>query len=142
SGGPGRDALLGGAGTDGLLGGAGDQNTITGGDGPDRFLDRGNDTFTDRTSADAKLNFQDGDTVWSDDEIAQLDTGLHALVSRTGNTRFLKLSGGGEVTVQRYADLGTDTLADNTGDGRIRIADLTFADDEALATMVHELGHN
>jgi Ca2+-binding RTX toxin-like protein len=152
-GGDGDDSLYGGAGLDQLDGKAGndalygqyDHDTLTGSAGADRFLQReknNDDTITDNTSDDAVMTFVDDTATWDDDEIAQLDVGLGWLVARTHNTKLLKRSNGAEVAITRVINLGPDVLADNIGDGRIEIADLTFDFDDPAATMVHELGHN
>lgn len=141
SGGAGNDSLRGGAGADGLLGGI-DTDTLTGDAGADRFLLRTGDGVSDFASIDAKIIIKDGDRVWADSEILDTDDGLRMIQQRTGNTKLLKLSGGGEVTIRRVVDLGATTLAINYGDGTIEIADLTFDDDDAPATIIHELGHN
>jgi Ca2+-binding RTX toxin-like protein len=143
SGGAGHDQLLGGAGNDALLGGR-DEDTLTGGEGSDRFLARIKDTPTDRTAADALLNFNDGNLIWTDDEIWKMDVGLAWLQKRTGSVKILKLSNGKDITVERNNDVGIDILGDNRGDGIIDIADLAFTTPELppAVVMVHEIGHN
>jgi Ca2+-binding RTX toxin-like protein len=147
SGGADHDQLLGGAGIDALLGGR-DEDTLTGGDGADRLLSRSHDTTTDLTNADAQLNFKDEgreNILWTDDEIWQIDVGLKWLQQRTGGTKILKLSNGGQITVQRESSAGPDILGDNRGDGIIDIADLAFQYDGFFGpdvTIVHEIGHN
>lgn len=144
SGGLGNDTLYGGTGIDALLGGGG-ANVVAGNGGADRVLRQGDDTIIHLSTTDAVMNFADRDRKWTEPQILQIDQGFRKLQERTGNTKMLKTSDGGEVTLRRRIDLGEDTLAINHGDGRIDVADLAFADDagiEPYVTVIHELGHN
>ena len=141
SGGSGRDALRGGAGDDALIGGR-ETDTLRGNEGADRFLLSTGDSAADATPIDAKVVLRDVDAFWTDAEVFLVDDGLRMVQQRTGNTKLLKLSSDGEITVRRVRSLGSTTLAVNRGDGRIDMADLAFENGDAPATMIHELGHN
>jgi hypothetical protein len=181
-GGAGNDDVEGGSGNDGLFGGAG-TDTLGGGTGIDRFLKwvaAGNTTtLADAQSNESVTTFKDTTTVqtfnplgqtlryqpaaWTEAEIEQVDGGLDFLHGQTGNTRLLRRSNGGNMTVLRFGDYipynetdGTNDANDhkantdgpgfagfNTGDGRIFFNDGTFAGPTAVArTTVHEFAHN
>jgi Ca2+-binding RTX toxin-like protein len=192
SGGAGRDALYGGAGNDDLEGGSGNdglfggsgRDTLSGGSGIDRFLKwvgAGNTTtIADAQSYESISTFKDTTTVqtfnplgqtlryqpaaWTEFEIEQIDTGLDFLHTETGNTRLLKRSNGGNMTVLRFGDYipynesdGNNDANDhqanldgprfsgfNKGDGRIYFNDGTFdaGTTDVARITVHELAHN
>ena len=139
----GLDSLIGGNGNDGLFGGF-DADTLTGSAGADRILQRRkstDDAWTDRAAEDAVIAFADGDRIWTDAEIDEVDVGMAWLHEKTNNTKLLKRADGKDIILLRRQFLGTNVLADNPGDGTIRFADLTFELGEAAGTMVHEYGH-
>jgi Ca2+-binding RTX toxin-like protein len=140
----GLDTLSGGDGLDGLFGGL-DADTLAGNGGADRLLQResrSDDTLINRADADVVILFVDDDQSWTDSEIDEIDVGLKWIHQRTHNTKFFKRASGSDIAILRVFDLGPDTLAQNLGDGRIEIADLTFELDEAGSTIAHELAHN
>jgi hypothetical protein len=191
SGGLGRDDLFGGAnnddveggpGNDGLFGGGG-KDTLNGGTGTDRFLKwvaAGNTTtiqgaqsyesitsFKDTTSTQTfsvqglTLRYQPAS--WSEEQIEQVDGGLDFLHAEVGNTKMLKLSGGGNVTMFRYGnyipynatdgnndandmranDMGPGFTGFNRNNGQIWFGDGAFTSDfEVAETTIHELAHN
>jgi Ca2+-binding RTX toxin-like protein len=154
----GTDILSGGAGRDGLYGGLG-FDTLKGGSGADRFLtdDFLADSVLDQTSADAKIHFDNGNTVlhdgayyswksWSQDEIEQVDAAFAVLHETAGDTHLLKLADGSPMTfVRRGASVATDTdvLGWNSG-GHMTILDKAFDSSGILLRQVvyHEVGHN
>ncbi len=163
-GGVGQDALYGGNGNDVLFAGfqGEGRETLYGGSGSDRFLlwlkPRQNILVTnvmvgimDFASVDASINFVNGNRLWTEQEIRQVDAGLKLLQDRTDNTRLLKLfnvTGSLQLGMQfeRNVNLGSNVLADNDSRGHIRVADLAFTTDQTSspvwATVIHEIGHN
>jgi Ca2+-binding RTX toxin-like protein len=143
SGGTAEDTLDGGGGDDALFGGP-DEDTLSGNTGADRYYSYDDDTHGGLDDIDALLGFADGDAAWTEDEIWQLDRGFAMLQSRTNNTRLLKFTDGDTIVIRRVADLGEDTLAINTGTGRIDVADLAFNEPtlDPHVTLIHELAHN
>jgi Ca2+-binding RTX toxin-like protein len=143
SGGTAEDSINGGAGEDALFGGV-DADTLAGNADADRFYSYDDDTHADPASDDALMGFKDGDVKWTEEEIWQLDKGFAMLQARTNNTRLLKFSLGDTIVFRRFADLGADTLALNTGDGNLDFADLAFTEPTLAphVTAIHELGHN
>lgn len=143
-GGTGNDQLFGEGGNDGLFGGTGWFDVLNGGAGADRFLQfAGEDSLVDLFSEDARVNFVNGDAVWTDQQIEQTDAGLAFLHGLTNNTKLLKLSNGQEVTFQRVLSLGEYAAANNNS-GRIRIADSAFdpTGRTPAEAVIHEMGHN
>ena len=148
SGGTAEDTLDGGGGDDALFGGP-DEDLLSGGGGgtgtgADRYYSYDDDTHGGVDDTDAVMGFADGDVAWTEDEIWQLDRGFAMLQSRTNNTRLLKFAEGDTIVFRRVASLGDDTLAINTGTGRIDVADLAFNEPtlDAHETVIHELAHN
>jgi Ca2+-binding RTX toxin-like protein len=143
-----NDQLFGGEGLDGLFGGVG-YNQLQGESGADRFLYRsGFDSIVDYYSEDAAILFVNADANWSDNEIMNVDAGLHLAHMRTKNTTLLKLADGGQLyfgrTVYYAPQGGTGTvLARNFGDGRIGFTTAAFQGLSPITnTVLHELGHN
>ena len=178
----GNDDLQGFAGNDGLFGGAG-KNTLNGGTGIDRFLRwavTGNSTkIEDKKSNESITTFKNTTTVQTlsfrgttlryeaasfvEDEIEQIDGGLAFMHLESGNTRLLRRSNGGNMTMLRYGSYipynATDGVNDvkdqlandngprfvgfNKNDGRIYYNQGTFGSDKDVAsTVIHELAHN
>ena len=142
TGGPDDDIVNGGGGNDGILGSLG-HDTLNGNAGADRYLQWNGDVISGNTDADSGITFIDDNSAsWTVDEIVEVDRGLAWIVERTGNTRLLKQHDGEGVTIRRERSLGSNTLAINSGNGRISMADLAFDSGEAASTVVHELAHN
>ena len=181
-GGEGNDDLEGGADNDGLFGGSG-KDTLNGGTGIDRFLKwvaTGNTTrIEDFKSYESLTQFKDTTTTqtfstrgvtlryqpaaWTETQIEQVDGGLEFLHTEVGNTRMLKRSGGGNVTMLRYGaympynatdgnndthdqqanTLGPGFTGFNRGNGNIWFGDGAFTSAfEVAETTIHELAHN
>ena len=141
----GNDLLAGMAGNDMVFGGLG-ADRLYGGTGADRFLFQAGDGTADADASDAVITFRDGNRRWSDAEIIAVDSGLGWLHARTGNTRMLKLSSGGNLSFERNSSLpsGPGALADNDSAGHLRFADILFTTHRSLitSTVAHELAHN
>jgi len=171
-GGPGQDDLRGGGGLDGLFGGLGAADTLTGGAGADRFLDRylpgigktWDDDVTDRQNDDARVGFKDEPNeytdndsggifttyapgAWSDADIEAIDLGLAALHLVVGNVTLLEQKHGSTIEFARFGDVvdTNDTaITYATNDGAlIRIFQATFNGDLPPAQVaIHEVGHH
>ena len=143
SGGTAEDSLDGGAGDDALLGGL-DADLLSGNTGADRYYSYDDDTHGGVDDIDAVIGFADGDVTWTEHEIWDMDRGFALLQSRTNNTRLLKFADNDTIVLRRVGDLGEDTLAINSGTGRIDISNLAFTEPtlEPHVTMIHELAHN
>lgn len=185
-GGAGDDYLLGGANDDRLIGGAGgdvldgaegrdglvagrETKLMKGGPGADRFLRLNTSTtLSDVRPEDAVVNFRDGSSAWTAEELQVVDEAFGELQSVTGSTRLLKESrGGGELLFVKEGS-HVPYLGQNEEipiyrrtwdyyrfkhvtrlvriDRVIRIADFDEgqADErrEAALTVIHEIGHN
>jgi len=177
-GGSGNDNLHGNSGDDGLYGGAG-TDRLEGDSGDDRFLVLNDvettflglwstgwttsDTIVDKSSRDAKVNFQHGEgktfdfgelgTSVMDDgefthaEIEEVDESLAMLHHQIGNTKLLKTAGGGEVTFERLGpQLGGDFSLGgvNSGGSKITLVDGSFdpGSDWLHQVVFHEIAHN
>jgi Ca2+-binding RTX toxin-like protein len=129
----GADVLEGGDGLDGLYGGVGDTDTITGGAGADRFLDRyelvlgaknWDDDVTDRQNEDAIVGFKDdpndyidhdpgnldttyGPGAWSNSDIELFDVALEILHLTVGNVTLLEQNHGSTLEFIRSGDVIT-----------------------------------
>jgi len=145
------DRLYGHSGNDGLFGGKGD-NYLSGSSGADRYLvmrdEQGNtdDSIGYLSSVDARINFKDGSTTatkWKSDQIELIDQAFAILADATNNTKFLKTSGGGEITFV-LKDTTSSFGGLNNGFGTITIEDTNFdlEDDWAVQIVIHEIGHN
>jgi len=143
----GADELFGMDGDDGLFGGDG-KDSLDGGDNEDRFLYQDDDTLVDKTSADAKIRFFNGDGDWSEDEIEAIDQAFSVLHHFTGDTTLLKRKSGLKMRFKREGESNGGScnnapLGSNNDWGRIRIYDETFAGCKPVEHVVfHELGHN
>jgi Ca2+-binding RTX toxin-like protein len=157
-----RNRLTGGRGNDGLFGGGVVLDTLTGGDGADRFLVQGAET-TDATSVDATITFVNGEAQtsgligfgainfaagqWTHEEIVKIDVALGNLHAHTGNTRLLKRADGVTgMTFERIGpqltNLSTSILGWNSGSS-VAITNSSFSSDLNLwQTVYHEIGHN
>lgn len=90
-GGQGEDILRGEEGNDGLSGGADNNNILLGGADNDRFLYFEGDSLGDlNVDDDARIEFRNLSSNWTQKEIEVVDQGLALLHDRTGNTRLLK----------------------------------------------------
>ncbi|HMO15596.1 MAG TPA: calcium-binding protein [Pirellulaceae bacterium] len=89
-GGDGIDRLYGEKGNDGLFGGGfSSKNLLVGGPGKNRYLVYGPDVIEGRTGADARIDFINRSSVWTNKEIESIDAGLHMLHKQTRNVRLL-----------------------------------------------------
>ena len=191
SGGAGNDSLYGGAGNDslegrdgndGLFGGPG-RDYLIGGAGIDRFLRwvaPGNQTTIQDKAANESLTTFKGTTSvtsdpqasgpplryhpgeWTEVEIEAADAGLGWLHADTGNTRLLRLKGGGNMTFVRYGtympydttdglndpaekaanELGAFIAGANHGNGTIDVRQFPTDLTNAMRLVIHELAHN
>ncbi|MFO0810724.1 MAG: hypothetical protein U0746_19010 [Gemmataceae bacterium] len=149
--------IHGGIGNDALYGGSGALATsiMYGDAGADRFLTQAYrqslrvDIAADKAAEDAQVYFANGNDIttgksWTDGDVQTVDVALGKLVAATNNTRLLKLSAGGELTFQRFSNLGTipyttlTAAADNDSQGHIRVADGGLSS----TVLIHEIGHN
>jgi Ca2+-binding RTX toxin-like protein len=87
----GADELFGGDGNDGLIGGSDAVDIMAGNAGKDRFLFVGNDNILDFNQPfDAKIEFRNGTSSWTNKEIEVIDEGLFRLHDTVGNVRILR----------------------------------------------------
>ncbi|MFP6769388.1 MAG: calcium-binding protein [Planctomycetaceae bacterium] len=165
NGGSGRDEIFGGEGNDDLYGNGGDdelhgmdgddgmfggdgEDSLNGGDNEDRFLYQDDDTLIDKTSADAKIRFYDGDGSWSEEEIEAIDQAFSVLHHFTGDATLLERANGNKMKFRREADSNGGScsgalLGSNNDYGRIRLYNEAFLGCTPIEQVVfHEIGHN
>ena len=86
----GADVLRGGIGNDGLFGGIETNDILWGEEGKDRLLYFVGDALPDLSTEDARLEFRNLSSNWTNGEVEVIDRGLALLHQRTGNTQLLK----------------------------------------------------
>ena len=144
-GGPGYDKLRGNAGSDllkgdqdfdSLIGGTGEADILDGGSGGDRMLAFENDSTPGRTAQDARINFRDSSSVWTDREMEVIDDGFELLHIRIENTRLLRDSIATDPivfikseTIPASSRIASNQLAEIRDGSTVRLErQMTFAD--------------
>lgn len=76
----------------------------------------------------AALSFIDSDREWKYKELLAIDRVLETLQDRVGNTKLLKLAGGGDLSFERTNVVQGDDhyFGENDSQGTIRLADSLF----------------
>jgi len=111
---------------------------------------------------DAVVRFVNGSSKWTEAELETVDKAFQKLQDRTGNTRLLKDSNGSQLKFVKEKSLKDGALGVNNETVRVKsflgfeydrsktrtigIADWnessTAANDQAISTVIHEIGHN
>lgn len=89
-GGEGADELRGGDGEDGLFGGVDGNDRLFGEAGSDRFLVVEGTEVVGFDVRDARVEFRNGTSLWTNAEITAIDDGLNRLQGRIGNNRLAR----------------------------------------------------
>ncbi len=143
----GADTLEGGSADDALFGGAG-SDMLRGGSGEDRLLVQSGDSTPDfNNTYDAKINFVNGNSTWTDKEIEVVDEAFAKMYNHVGNQLLATDPVTGAMTFKKVNV--TEFSGRNSLKNGVRTIEIdewnesnTAENTSRISTVIHEMGHN